>query len=290
MPRKVAKTEKPALLFVERPVRGAKLQNVPDVRAALNPKEFFTETQIHHGSTLNSWVQPQFDCSLAAAPPVRRGRRKCQSATSVLDRCTQLTRKNNVCKFPTLSFQAGARDRSHKLRSTSTKRWKECTGSPRAGNQPLGSCQSKRTDFSGHCSGAPKRQFGETIPERNAAHVKCSDRAGIQSTDGHRTPAEGASTPGSVEFNTTGAGTVNPPPDVDTPEIMQGGGSCPSSPSVHFLLAQPCTPPCDRPDVLVNDTPERDYGVKVTWRRRKNFMLVLKERGHLSESDALIQN
>lgn len=59
MPRKVAKTEKPALLFLERPGRGARLQNVPAIRAAVNPKEFFTETQIHHGSSLNSWV-----CSL----------------------------------------------------------------------------------------------------------------------------------------------------------------------------------------------------------------------------------
>lgn len=60
MPRKAAKTEKPALLFLERPVRGAKLQNVPELRAALNPKEFFTDTQIQHNSTLDSWVS----CSL----------------------------------------------------------------------------------------------------------------------------------------------------------------------------------------------------------------------------------
>lgn len=60
MPRKGAKTEKPALLFLERPVRAAKLQNVPAVRAAINPKEFFTETQLQHGSTLHSWVSASF--------------------------------------------------------------------------------------------------------------------------------------------------------------------------------------------------------------------------------------
>lgn len=56
MPRKAAKTEKPALLFLERSVRGAKVQHVPELRAALNPREFFTDTQTQHSSTLDSWV------------------------------------------------------------------------------------------------------------------------------------------------------------------------------------------------------------------------------------------
>ena len=54
MPRKAKKTEKPPLPFLEHPVRGARLQNVPEVRAALNPKEFFTEIQ--NSSSINSWV------------------------------------------------------------------------------------------------------------------------------------------------------------------------------------------------------------------------------------------
>ncbi len=56
MPRKAVKTEKPPLLFLERSLCGARLQNVPEVRAALNPKEFFTETEAHNSSALNSWV------------------------------------------------------------------------------------------------------------------------------------------------------------------------------------------------------------------------------------------
>ncbi|KAI9543088.1 hypothetical protein NQZ68_014019 [Dissostichus eleginoides] len=71
MPRKAKKTEKPPLPFLEHPVGGARLQNVPEVRAALNPKEFFTETQ--NSSSLNSWVKPEFDRSVAAAFPVKRG-------------------------------------------------------------------------------------------------------------------------------------------------------------------------------------------------------------------------
>lgn len=60
MPRKATKTEKPPLLFLERPVCGARLQTVPEVRAALHPKEFFTETESPNSSTLNSWVSYSF--------------------------------------------------------------------------------------------------------------------------------------------------------------------------------------------------------------------------------------
>lgn len=240
-------------------------------------------------------VNPQFDCVVASASPVRRRRRKCQSSTSVLDRFSQLSRKNRVGKFPSLQFQTGTRDKSHKPKGTSTKKGEECTVSSKARNQLLGSCQSKRTNLSGHCSDAQKRHLftvhkndNTAVLECAASSVKCSDEPGLQSTEvtnSCRIPAEGASTPATTEVS-----SVCPPADIDTPEIMQGAGSSLTLPSVHFLLAQPCTPPCNRPDILVDDTPERDYGVKVTWRRRKSLMLMLKERGHLSETDALIQS
>lgn len=60
MPRKAAKTEKPPLLFHERTLGGGRIQNVPEVRAALNPREFFTENQEHSGSALHSWVSFYF--------------------------------------------------------------------------------------------------------------------------------------------------------------------------------------------------------------------------------------
>ncbi|XP_008274710.1 RAD9, HUS1, RAD1-interacting nuclear orphan protein 1 [Stegastes partitus] len=297
MPRKVTKTDKPPLLFVERPLGGARLQNVPDVRAAINPKEFFTETQ--NRSALNSWVSPQFDASVAAAPPVRRGRRKCQSATSILDGCSPLSRKTSVCRYPSLSFHTGSRD--HQPKTTRKKKATECGALSNVGDQPQGSRQNKRTVPSARHSDAPKRQFTsirkkktETFSEGAGSHSRCLDQPetpSIQVTERCRIPAEGASTPVSSEFVTTELRSASPPPDVDTPKVIQGGSSCPLSPTTHLLLAEPCTPPCDRPpDILVPDTPERDYGVKVTWRRRKSLMLFLKERGHLSESDALIHS
>ncbi|KAF3705230.1 RAD9, HUS1, RAD1-interacting nuclear 1 [Channa argus] len=261
MPRKATKTEKPPLPFVERPLCGAKLQNVPEVRAALNPKEFFTET--HNSSALNSWVNPQFDSSLSAVPSVRRGRRRCQSATSVRDNCSQLSRKNSVCKFPSLLFHKGPRDQSQHPRRTCTKKTKVVSDT---GNQPQRSCQIKRTVSSTHLD-TPK------IPT-------------IQVTKRCRIPADSSSPPASTEHS-----SVDPPPDVDTPKAAQDRRKDISFPSVLFQLAQPCTPPCSGPaEILVANTPERDYGLKVTWRRRRGLMLLLKKKGHLSESDVLIQS
>uniref|UniRef100_UPI0037E7F942 RAD9, HUS1, RAD1-interacting nuclear orphan protein 1 n=1 Tax=Semicossyphus pulcher TaxID=241346 RepID=UPI0037E7F942 len=297
MPRKALKTEKHPLLFQERSLCGARLQNVPEVRAALNPREFFTETQAQNSSALNSWVSPQFDSTLAAAPPVRRGRRKCLSATSILDNSTQLSRKNSVCKFPALSFQTRSRDQSHQPKSTRTKKATACTAVPDAGNQPQGSRQIKRTASSAQCLDTPKRQTtsirrrnGERVSDAAASSNRCLDGPEIPSVQERCIiPADGASILALNEFSTTEISSIGLPPDVDTPKVIQEGISCLSSTSLHLLLPQPCTPPYDQPpDVLVADTPERDYGLKVTWRRRRGLMLLLKERGLLSDSDVLI--
>lgn len=295
MPRKVTKTAKPSLQFLERPLCGARLQNVPEVRAALNARDFFTEGQAQSSSVLNSWVSPQFDISVATAPPVRRGRRKCQSATSILDSCSQLSRKNGGCKFPQLSFKTGSRDQIQQPKSTSAK---NATGSTHVGKQQQETCRSKRTILIAQCSDTPKTQFAsvrkktaETFSDGTSSHQRClteHDMPAIQVTERCRIPAVCVSTPPCKD---TEISSVDPPPDVDTPKATEEGASCPSPLSLHLLLAQPCTPPCNRPpDILVADTPERDYGIKVTWRRRKNQMLLLKQRGHLSEADALIHS
>ncbi|XP_074481923.1 RAD9, HUS1, RAD1-interacting nuclear orphan protein 1 [Sebastes fasciatus] len=295
MPRKATKTEMPPLLFLERPVCGARLQHGPEVRAALNPREYFTETQAQNSSALTSWVRPQFDRSVAAAPPVRRGRRrKCLSATSILDSCSQLSRKKSVCKFPSLPFQTRSRDRSHQPKSTHTKKSTESTAVSDAGNQPRGSCKVKRTVSSAQHSDTPKRRQtsirkrrAEGFSDGAASSSRCLDQPETSSIR-CRIPADGVSTPAS----TTEVGHVSPPPDVDTPKGIQEGSSCPSSTSpLHLLQAPPCTPPHNQPpDILVADTPERDYGLKVTWRRRRGLMLLFKERGHLSDSDTLIRS
>ncbi|XP_038003564.1 RAD9, HUS1, RAD1-interacting nuclear orphan protein 1 [Motacilla alba alba] len=50
--------------------------------------------------------------------------------------------------------------------------------------------------------------------------------------------------------------------------------------------------PCGRGGeaaVLVADTPEHEYGVKVTWRRRPHIMRYLREQGKLSAADILVK-
>ncbi|XP_029351380.1 RAD9, HUS1, RAD1-interacting nuclear orphan protein 1 [Echeneis naucrates] len=295
MPRKAIRTEKPSLHFLERPLCGAKLQHVPEVRAALNPKEYFTETQEHNSSASSSWVSPQFDSSVEAATVVRRGKRKCQSATSILGTCSPLSKKNSVCKFPALSFQTRSRAQSHQPKSARTKKAAESTAESDSGNRPQGLCQIKKT-----VSSAPKRQ-SVSNRKKNVARSsdgatsssRCLDQPKTLSIQGARCrlQEDGASTPASSEFNTSEFSSVSPAPDVDTPKVIQDGSSCPPSPTVHLLLAEPCTPPCNQPpDILVPDTPEGDYGLKVTWRRRRGQMLLLKERGHLADSDVLIQS
>lgn len=245
-------------------------------------------------------MSPQFDSSVATAPPARRGRRKCHSVTSILD-SSQLSRKNSVCKFPSLSFQTRSRGQTHQPKSTRTKRATESTVVSGSGNQPRGSCQIKRTVSSAPYSDTPKRR-PTSIRKRNAERFSdgaasssgCLNKPetpSVQVTERCRIPTDGASTPASNEFSTIEVSSVSPPPDVDTPKVMQERSSSPSFTSLHLLLPQPGTPPCNQPpDILVADTPERDYGVKVTWRRRKSFMLLLKEKGHLSDSDVLIRS
>lgn len=239
-------------------------------------------------------VSPQFDTSVATAPPVRRGRRKCQSATNILESCSQLSRKNGACKFPQLSFKTRARDQIQEPKIKSTK---NATGSTHVGKQQQETCQSKRTVSTAQRSSTPKTQFAsvrkktaEAFSDATSSHQRRLTEhhmPAIQLTERCRIPTVCVSTPPCKDCSTTEVSIVGPPPDVDTPKAMEDGGSCPSPPTSHLLQAQPCTPPSD---ILVADTPERDYGIKVTWRRRKDLMLLLKQRDHLSEADVLIHS
>ncbi|CAN9508449.1 unnamed protein product [Ophioblennius macclurei] len=228
MPRKgKKKTEKAPLLFLEQPAPGSRLKHEPEVRLAENPKEFFNEETSGSGSALRAWVSPQFDRSVLAALPARRGRRRCQSAAaSVLDGGgggAQPSRKVSVCRYPTLSFQT---------------------------------------------------RLGENQPKNSKNKPKKSAKHGLVQ------PPPATPPPADV---------IAPPPDVETPEFVQEENRNHLHRSLRLLLdrrSTPSPPPCD---TLVDDTPEREYGVKVTWRRRKGVMETLRQRGHLSESDTLIQ-
>lgn len=157
-------------------------------------------------------VSPQFQTSLTAAAPARRGRRRCQSATSILHST------NSVCKFPSLTFES--------------RLPKQTPGTPRRQVTPV------RRGNAARCS------------EGAASSSRCSIPPEVPSD-----PAEGGR----------------------TPDVLEEG-------------RQRAPPRHQPPDILVADTPERDYGLKVTWRRRKDLMTAMKASGHLSDSDVLIHS
>ncbi|XP_036920626.1 RAD9, HUS1, RAD1-interacting nuclear orphan protein 1 [Sturnira hondurensis] len=84
-------------------------------------------------------------------------------------------------------------------------------------------------------------------------------------------------------------------PDIQTPESSSVKQEpVPSDQRENSLPG--CPPPTSTPEslelgaVLVKDTPEEKYGVKVTWRRRQHLFTYLRERGKLNKSQFLVKN
>lgn len=212
-------------------------------------------------------VSPQFRTSVAAAAPRRRGRGRCRSATSILDSRSQLDRRTSASKFPSLTFMSGLRNQPHQQQSGRTRK----------------TAAQKSDKPKGHTTSVRKGNEARSSDDA-ASTSRCLTQPGTPSAPVRprgTTPA----TLASPHFNSFG-----PPSNVDTPDVTQEGRESPSPGPLHMLLHRSCSPCSQPPDILVADTPEGDYGLKVTWRRRKDLMTVMKERGHLSESDMLIHS
>lgn len=85
------------------------------------------------------------------------------------------------------------------------------------------------------------------------------------------------------------------PPDIQTPDSSSTRGEPLSPmqkenrhPGLPLHLATPGSP--EPGPVLVKDTPEEKYGLKVTWRRRRHLLAYLTERGKLSRSQFYVKN
>lgn len=78
------------------------------------------------------------------------------------------------------------------------------------------------------------------------------------------------------------------PPDIETPDSSVREDAPPPDQKENSLsdcILRPQSPSSPEPGpVLVKDTPEEKYGLKVTWRRRKHLFAYLKERGKLSRT------
>ncbi|XP_055137080.1 RAD9, HUS1, RAD1-interacting nuclear orphan protein 1 isoform X2 [Symphalangus syndactylus] len=85
------------------------------------------------------------------------------------------------------------------------------------------------------------------------------------------------------------------PPDIQTPESSSAKEELiPQDQKENSLLScslHTGTPNSPEPGpVLVKDTPEDKYGIKVTWRRRQHLLAYLRERGKLSRSQFLVKS
>uniref|UniRef100_A0A674IN72 RAD9-HUS1-RAD1 interacting nuclear orphan 1 n=1 Tax=Terrapene triunguis TaxID=2587831 RepID=A0A674IN72_9SAUR len=90
------------------------------------------------------------------------------------------------------------------------------------------------------------------------------------------------------------------PPDLRTPELpsVRSYGCSGTLPQMNTLSPNPhsgldlcadTTESLEPTSLLVKDTPEHEYGVKVTWRKQSRLMRYLREKGMLSPSDILVK-
>nr|XP_020042709.1 RAD9, HUS1, RAD1-interacting nuclear orphan protein 1 [Castor canadensis] len=84
------------------------------------------------------------------------------------------------------------------------------------------------------------------------------------------------------------------PPDIQTPESSVKDNTIPPDQRENSLprciLHTGTTKSPEPGPVLVKDTPEDKYGIKVTWRRRRHLFAHLKEKGKLSRSQFLAKS
>uniref|UniRef100_A0A8C5N4V8 RAD9-HUS1-RAD1 interacting nuclear orphan 1 n=1 Tax=Leptobrachium leishanense TaxID=445787 RepID=A0A8C5N4V8_9ANUR len=88
------------------------------------------------------------------------------------------------------------------------------------------------------------------------------------------------------------------PPDIQTPDKSLQCNQSIQSPRESRTLCLEQSEKCDRLNtslekepvrVLAEDTPEHEYGIRVTWRRRQPLMRYLKEHGKLEHNQILVK-
>ncbi|XP_073695324.1 RAD9, HUS1, RAD1-interacting nuclear orphan protein 1 [Garra rufa] len=261
--KRLLNPNKSQLLFIEAPINGPKHEYGPQLRSAIHPKTFISEKQQQSSAPCTSWVSPQFNS--LETKKFGRGRRNNQMATriSASNQGFPQTRSANGCKYIPLSFEAGL----------------QCVSNSRTKNDRVVSSDSHSKER----REIPRRtRLPRKVVEKKALRSRSEVSKNLQfHKNGKRTSMDSVHTP-----NTS---LVPEPPNVETPEMPNCSSTSPSN--VQHLLFPPNqarTPPRteNASAVLVKDTPEKDYGLRVTWRRRKGLMKLLIDRGQLLPADA----
>ncbi|XP_049331080.1 RAD9, HUS1, RAD1-interacting nuclear orphan protein 1 [Astyanax mexicanus] len=304
MPRQTRRPRLPTpqkshLLFVEQPRNGTKHEYGHQLRSAINPRSFIAEETSRKSSSVSSWVSPQFISQNDTA--VRRGgrrRKKNRLPTNTMNTTSALSlhqvKRATAGRYSSLSFRTSTSvsQRHHGAFHKNT--------ASRAGELPKSQdvrrSQSDKTGSSLNQNEVPEEtpRQGPSLTERGQKRATPDPTLTPNRTsECVKTPLEFIHGKGSTvrshhrpaqEAEDTSSSFT--PPHVETPEIPHSV-HCLSSPvlSIPFFTDQPST---QNMSVLVKDTPERDYGLKVTWRRRKKLMNLLSERGQLLVSEAMI--
>ncbi|XP_009816694.2 RAD9, HUS1, RAD1-interacting nuclear orphan protein 1 [Gavia stellata] len=258
-PRKARKAE---LAFLERPREGPVHCYDTALPLAENPRRVPTKPVDQNTSA--AWVCPQFETTksvvLKACQKQHRGPHKPQNqdANPSSFHAGGACRRAVACKFPPLTFEnpeGYAVHASDRLNS-SRKNTQRSRSQPKKGTAAKATIQVNSPENCGEIISLPAPQPVE--PE------------------------------------------VFSPPDVETPQVpstrnWRCSRTLPQTSSHAWHPEEELAfdiDPCGREEsaaVLVTDTPEHEYGVKVTWRQRPQLMKYLRERGKLSAADILVK-
>lgn len=212
----------------------------------------------------------------------RRKKNNHQLPTSTLNRTSLSTQfRSTACKYPTLLFAGSNSVPLRSRRGLGQNSTVSHVGDSPETRHPQ--CQSDGTVASVSHDDTPRTTSLNTLA--------CNVSAGAQVTPKPINCAAGklmsSLTP---RTSTAETSSVPSPPHIETPEMPRCDHAVSSS--IHSLLFspnQPRTPPRTE-KLLVRDTPESDYGLRVTWRRRKKLKRLLTERGQLCETEVMISN
>ncbi|XP_043093856.1 RAD9, HUS1, RAD1-interacting nuclear orphan protein 1 [Puntigrus tetrazona] len=277
--KRLLNPNKSQLLFVEVPINGPKHEYGPQLRSAIHPKSFMSEKQQRSGT---SWVSSQFN-SLETTTVSRggRGRRNNQMATRISNKAPILgfpqTRRAKGSKYTTLSFQATTAGSQHQSENFSYSR----TKNDRLVSSDSHSKELRETSRRTRLPRKGVEKRTATCVISTSRHSEVSKNVQIHKNGTTKDPVHILNTSSVTEHL-----------NVEMPEMPHC--SCPSPSNVQHLLFPPNqakTPPrTENSSILVMDTPEKDYGLKVTWRRRKGLMKLLIDRGQLLPADAGVAN
>ncbi|NWW48791.1 RHNO1 protein, partial [Pedionomus torquatus] len=250
MPRKkkcTHKATKAELVFLERPREGPIHCYETPLPSAENPRR--VPTKPIDQNTSAAWVCPQFETTKPAALKACQ-RKHCgphkpqnQDASHSLFHAGGACRRPMACRYPPLTLENPEGYAVHPSDST-------------------------------NCSGESTQPKKGTATKTNI-QVNSLENCRIQM------PLLPAPQPVEPE--------VFSPPGVDTPQMPSiRNWRCNSTPPRSSCAWDPekdlafTIDPCGKgmsTAVLVTDTPEHEYGVKVTWRRRPHLMKYLQKRG-----------